>query len=450
MKKILIYGIFIILGAGFLASPSWAVCSCATPVSLRGDANDDCLINIADGIYILRRLFQGGEPFCNESNSDLDGNQVVNLSDVVYLLSYLFRSGPEPLPVQATTPPRYKISLLEELPPVTGNTLSQALDINMNLDVAGSGGFIFPLQLNTLLWNAGQNPPVVLPRILGHSFSSATGINDGGDVVGVSSPQAFSNESKAFVVIKDTGVSFALPLLHPEDISTAAKAINNRRQVVGHSSSKAVIWDEDCEVCELGGIPGFLYSNAHDINEQGEVAGVFWNDTLQLGSQTANVPGYWDQSRVPHELPVLESCRIAENGKKKGRAEAINNLSVITGVCSEINSDGTIIAHAIYWDTEKNLRDMGFTGWPYDINDAGQIVGGYPTERNQSRSSAFMWHTAYGFVDLDRQIPEDSGWKSLIKATAINNEGYIIGEGLYQDPVLGLERQIGFLLEPVK
>jgi hypothetical protein len=66
------------------------------PGFIRGDANGDGVINIADVVYLVNYLFIDGpapEPLeAGDANSD----EVVNIADVVYLVNYLFINGPPP------------------------------------------------------------------------------------------------------------------------------------------------------------------------------------------------------------------------------------------------------------------------------------------------------------------------------------------------------------------
>jgi hypothetical protein len=63
---------------------------------LRGDANGDGLIDLADVIWILNYLFRGGAPPVSLKAGDADCNGSVDLGDAIYLLNYLFRGGPPP------------------------------------------------------------------------------------------------------------------------------------------------------------------------------------------------------------------------------------------------------------------------------------------------------------------------------------------------------------------
>ena len=62
---------------------------------VRGDANGDSRLNVADAVAILFCLF-GGKPLACEDHGDLDDSGAVEVADAVYLVAYLFERGPEP------------------------------------------------------------------------------------------------------------------------------------------------------------------------------------------------------------------------------------------------------------------------------------------------------------------------------------------------------------------
>jgi len=71
---------------------------------LRGDANSDCNVNIADGIFILSWLFTGGaKPTCLDA-ADTDDTGFINISDGIFVLGYLFL-GTVPPPAPGPKPP---------------------------------------------------------------------------------------------------------------------------------------------------------------------------------------------------------------------------------------------------------------------------------------------------------------------------------------------------------
>ncbi len=66
----------------------------ADPSFIRGDANDDGAVNIADAIYILQNLFAGGPLIPCPDAADANDDEAVNLADAIYLLQKLFAGGP--------------------------------------------------------------------------------------------------------------------------------------------------------------------------------------------------------------------------------------------------------------------------------------------------------------------------------------------------------------------
>ncbi len=61
------------------------------PTFLRGDANNDVSIGIADGVYTLSYLFaEGPAPYCMDA-ADFDDDGTVTIGDAIATLSYLFR-----------------------------------------------------------------------------------------------------------------------------------------------------------------------------------------------------------------------------------------------------------------------------------------------------------------------------------------------------------------------
>lgn len=66
---------------------------------LRGDGNDDGIVNIADGIFLLQSLFaDGADSTCNDA-ADANDDGSVDVSDVISILGYQFNgTNPPPAP----------------------------------------------------------------------------------------------------------------------------------------------------------------------------------------------------------------------------------------------------------------------------------------------------------------------------------------------------------------
>jgi hypothetical protein len=65
---------------------------------LRGDVEENGILNLTDGVVILLYLFAGREaPACLDA-ADVDDSGTINITDAVALLGFLFQGGPPPRP----------------------------------------------------------------------------------------------------------------------------------------------------------------------------------------------------------------------------------------------------------------------------------------------------------------------------------------------------------------
>ena len=70
---------------------------------IRGDANRDSALNLADAVWILNELFSGGAPTTCQDAADANDDGSVNVSDPVSLLNHLFNGAPA-LPMPSEVP----------------------------------------------------------------------------------------------------------------------------------------------------------------------------------------------------------------------------------------------------------------------------------------------------------------------------------------------------------
>ena len=63
---------------------------------IRGDANGDGTVNLADSITILETIFLGGDPFPCDNAADWNESGLINIADAILGLEYLFAGGPPP------------------------------------------------------------------------------------------------------------------------------------------------------------------------------------------------------------------------------------------------------------------------------------------------------------------------------------------------------------------
>src|SRR6266496_6128201 len=133
-------------------------------------------------------------------------------------------------------------------------------------DVAGKGGDSPSGETLAIIWNRGNHRhPKHLGKLHGGEYSSASGINDAGEVAG----DANTAESVVPFVGTPQGVLGRIPLL-PGDNCGQASGINKHGHVVGYSSgangARGFLWTRRTGVRDLGILPGGNYSSASDIN----------------------------------------------------------------------------------------------------------------------------------------------------------------------------------------
>jgi hypothetical protein len=66
------------------------------PAFVRGDANADGKVNIADAIWTISELFREGPLTRCRSAADANADSHHNLADASYLIAYQFTAGPAP------------------------------------------------------------------------------------------------------------------------------------------------------------------------------------------------------------------------------------------------------------------------------------------------------------------------------------------------------------------
>jgi hypothetical protein len=62
----------------------------------RGDSDGDGALDLADAVFTLRALFQGGQDLGCAEAADLDNDGSINVTDPISVLEFLFRGGPPP------------------------------------------------------------------------------------------------------------------------------------------------------------------------------------------------------------------------------------------------------------------------------------------------------------------------------------------------------------------
>ena len=199
-------------------------------------------------------------------------------------------------------------------------------------------------------------------------------------------------------------------------------AINDDGVVVGESklpgkaTSAPVLWMNK-SATDLGGCCG---GTATGINNHSQIIG--------------NV---YDESGQYHAFLWSKASGMQRIGPPKifTSALAINDAG---DVLIQSFSEGVLLYHQ--GATQRLTLSTKRPSHPKALNNCGVIVGAFGPFSDADR--AFIWDAVEGFHDLNDLIAPKSGW-ILMTATAINNQGQIVGWGQYEK-----EDDVGFLLTP--
>ncbi len=277
-------------------------------------------------------------------------------------------------------------------------------------DVAGKAGDSLSGETRATTWNHGRLRRRNLGKLGGGEYSSASGINDAGEVAGT------ANIATSMVpfVWTSTGGLRRIPLL-PGDNCGQAFGINQYGHVTGYSSgpngAKAFLWTRSGGMHNLGVLPGGNYSRACDINGLDEVAGT-------SGSAAGDRAVLWTTIGNVRDLGTLP-------GDTSSEATAINNNGDIVGY-----SQGRRGMRAFLWTQATGMQDLGAlpggnSSRALGINDMGAVVG---SSTSSSGDRAFIWTKQGGMRDLNSAASMTLG-VVFVEAHAINNRGEILVMG---------------------
>ncbi len=306
--------------------------------------------------------------------------------------------------VLAAGSPGTTVALAEVLYTVTdlgtlGGSSSTALGINDLGQVVGSS--VTPSgNQHAFVWDSDNGMRDL--GTLGGDWSVARAINHDGKVVGWSHDpsgiiRAFLYENETMTGIPVPGSSYAID-------------INDSGLVVYNWTGSIAVYDGQTAHNLM--IPAFTPSYANAINNAGLVAGYGQSGYTHAYVWDATSNDYPEYVGTLNQLTYSEAYDINDNG------QVVGAFSPVSGqIHAFLHSSGTTV-------------DLGTLGmdWSkaYSINDSGLIVGEAYTPSLSYH--AFLYRDG-GMSDLNNLIPEDSGW-ILQAAYSINTDAQIVGYGV--------------------
>jgi hypothetical protein len=163
---------------------------------------------------------------------------------------------------------------------------------------------------------------------------------------------------------------------------------------------------------DLGVLPGAEWSAATRVNIRGTVVGHSY-------SGVTGRPYRWTRDTGMVELPTFGG---------EATVTDLNDLDEIVGYAYIPRYNQT---HAVLWDAEGNIEDLGTLGEPEldsrarGINNNGEVVGLTPLSGG-GHPVGFIWSRPEGMRRLDIGIyPEENGF--LFTINDINDYGVVVG-----------------------
>jgi uncharacterized membrane protein len=273
--------------------------------------------------------------------------------------------------------------------------------------------------------NGGALTEIAIPG----AYLHATAINEAGQVVGDASIPNVG--SRAFVTdAGGTNPRFTLKA-RARDINNAGQTLWDfeypyYKSVVGPTDQPA--GSEGVGLVEVDVLPSslpladrFVYSTA--LNDAGQVS------VTSYGWESAAHP---EVPQVAYRWSAYEGAIPLATGHDYSNAHNLNDIGQVVGTWNDNGLNQTFVTRRHSTDLVM-LPTRGYINFPIDINNVSQVVGMHFYENDMQYAyvtAPFMYHREIN-LDALHEVA-DAGWTRL-EVTAINNRGQITGYGFIND-----------------
>jgi probable HAF family extracellular repeat protein len=308
----------------------------------------------------------------------------------------------------------------------------------------------------------------------GAARSYVSGINDAGQVVGISYDAAFASVGFRWSAADGT---VSLGTLGAATLDP--RAINRLGQVAGQAMTpnpggpvaggaittlqpfwRAFFWDSTSGARDLGTLAAGGGARGFAINDAGTVVGFSgaadgvdhafaWSAAggmVALGSSTGGYSRAFlinNTGQIAGELPHhgfvwRQATGMVDIGVLGGSFSgiwAMNDAGQVAGM-SDLDCDGC--RHAMIWSAAEGMVDLGALdsnpssatadSFATAINRHGEVVGGAEPGSVSRNHHAFIWIKGQGMIDLNSRIPHAPAGIELTSALAISDSGAIVAD----------------------
>ena len=317
--------------------------------------------------------------------------------------------------------------------PSLGGSGSIANDINDMGEVVGQSTLAGGLGTVAVRWDTA-NVATNLDSLPGSVLSEATAINNNGVIVGFSE---VANGSRLSTLWDGRGGILDMHAAIGSSGSSIPWDINDNGVIVGQASitpgifARGFIWDQVNPALQAG-TAFYQGGGNYSINNDGHIAGAgfFLGDP---DDALLSIP----DGRGGYEQPLINPF-----GFFFSQARAINNNGMIIGHSSFNSTTNTWNAAIFTGDALNPVTTLGTlpllnTSEGFDVNDNGMVVGySWDGDHTGLDPRAWVW-TEGTMYDLNDLLGDHEEFEILSRATAVNNNGDIVGFGRLLDGSTG-------------